>query len=205
MQISSSAEEHAMMAESWRRTLSSTLERRVGPRMIALPADLSPAMVWNPSQAVNLVAPTRDRFVRSATDPGPLPTDDDQIAFAPVTSLSRWIERKQLTSTRLTQIYLDRIAKHDGKLRCIITLTKDRALSRAMAADAEIAAGKYRGPLHGIPFGVKDLLDTAGIDDIRRRALSGSSSDTRLGGRQTSRRCGCHSHREAESWCTRIE
>ena len=163
MQISNSAEEHAMMAESWRRTLSSTLERRVGPRTIPLPAELSPATVWNPSQAVAFVAPTRDRFVRSASDPGPLPVDDDQIAFAPVTSLSRWIERKQLTSTRLTQIYLDRIAKYDGKLRCIITLTKDRALSRAKAADAEIAAGKYRGPLHGIPFGVKDLLDTAGI------------------------------------------
>lgn len=163
MQVSNSADERAMMAESWRRTLSSTLERRVGPRMVPIAPELSPATVWNPSQAVSFVAPTRERFVRSASDPGPLPVDDDQIAFAPVTSLSRWIERKQLTSTRLTQIYLDRIAKYDGTLRCIITLTKDRALQRAKAADAEIAAGKYRGPLHGIPFGVKDLLDTAGI------------------------------------------
>jgi Asp-tRNA(Asn)/Glu-tRNA(Gln) amidotransferase A subunit family amidase len=152
-----------MMAESWRRTLSSTLERRVGPHLIPLPASLQPAMVWNPTQAVGFVAPSTDTFVRVNADVGALPTNDDDIAFAPVTSLSRWIERKQLTSTRLTQIYLDRIAKHDSKIRCIITLTKDRALARAKAVDAEIAAGKHRGPLHGIPFGVKDLLDTAGI------------------------------------------
>src|SRR5581483_196394 len=88
---------------------------------------------------------------------------DADIAFAPVTSLSRWIERRQLTSERLTNIYLQRIVQFDAKLHCIITLTKHRALARAKQADAEIAAGKYRGPLHGIPYGVKDLLDTAGI------------------------------------------
>ena len=92
-----------------------------------------------------------------------MPSSDDDIAFAPVTQLSRWIESRKLTSERLTQIYLDRIARLDPKLRCIITLTPDQALAQAKQADAEIAAGKYRGPLHGIPFGVKDLLDTAGI------------------------------------------
>lgn len=163
MQVSNSADERAVMAESWGRTLSSTMERRTGPRKVALPDDLAPATVWNPSAAVNYTPPTRDRFVRVSGDVGALPTNDDDIAFASVASLSRWIERKQLTSQRLTQIYLDRIAKHDSKTRCIITLTRDRALQRAKAADAEIAAGKYRGPLHGIPFGVKDLLDTAGI------------------------------------------
>ena len=80
-----------------------------------------------------------------------------------MTSLSRWIETRKLTSERLTGIYLARIAKYDSRLRCIITLTNDRALAAARQADTEIAAGKYRGPLHGIPFGVKDLLDTAGI------------------------------------------
>ena len=162
-QVSYTAEERSMMAESWRRTLSSTLERRVGPRVVSIPAELSPATVWSPAHAVSFVAPTRDRFVRRVGDPGVLPSNDADIAFAPVTSLSRWIERKQLTSQRLTQIYLDRIATHDPRLRCVITLTPARALARAKAADAEIAAGRYRGPLHGIPFGVKDLLDTAGI------------------------------------------
>ncbi len=163
MQVSNSDAERAMMAESWGRTLSSTMERRTGPRKVALPDDLSPATVWNPSAAVGFTPPTTDRFVRVSSEVGPLPTNDDDIAFAAVAWLSRWIERKQLTSTRLTQIYLDRIAKYDSKTRCIITLTRERALQRAAAADKEIAAGKYRGPLHGIPFGVKDLLDTAGI------------------------------------------
>ena len=163
MQVTSSAEERAMMAESWRRTLSSTLERRAGSRTIAIPPELSPATVWNPAQAVRAVVGTSERFVRTAGDAQALPSNDDDIAFAPVTSLSRWIERKQLTSERLTQIYLDRISKYDGKVRCVITLTRDRALARARAADREIAGGTYRGPLHGIPFGVKDLLDTAGI------------------------------------------
>ncbi len=92
-----------------------------------------------------------------------LPTNDADIAFAPLTSLSRWIETKKLTSTRLTNIYLERIARLNPKIRAIITLTSEHALQQAKAADAEIAAGKYRGPLHGIPWGGKDLLDTAGI------------------------------------------
>ena len=107
--------------------------------------------------------PARDRFVRSTSASVPLPASDADIAFAPVTSLSRWIEQKALTSERLTNIYLRRIEQFDPKLRCVITLTRELALAQAKQADAEIAAGKYRGPLHGIPYGVKDLLDTAGI------------------------------------------
>jgi Asp-tRNA(Asn)/Glu-tRNA(Gln) amidotransferase A subunit family amidase len=80
-----------------------------------------------------------------------------------VTQLSRWIESRQLTSERLTNIYLSRIERLDGKIRSVITRTTNHALSRAKTADAEIAAGKYRGPLHGIPYGVKDLLDTKDI------------------------------------------
>ena len=163
LQVSNNADELAMMAASWRTSLAPSLERRVGPRKVAIAPALAPAMVWSPANAASFTPPTRDRFVRSAGDPGPLPTNDADIAFAPVTSLSRWIERKQLASVRLTQIYLDRIARHDAKIRCVITLTRDHALARAKTADAEIAAGRYRGPLHGIPFGVKDLLDSAGI------------------------------------------
>jgi Asp-tRNA(Asn)/Glu-tRNA(Gln) amidotransferase A subunit family amidase len=105
----------------------------------------------------------RDRFVRSSRQSRPLPSSDDDIAFAPVTDLSRWIESRQITSERLTNIYLDRIGRFDGRLRAVITLTRDHALERARTADREIAAGRYRGPLHGIPYGVKDLLDTKGI------------------------------------------
>jgi Asp-tRNA(Asn)/Glu-tRNA(Gln) amidotransferase A subunit family amidase len=102
-------------------------------------------------------------FVRSKSDPGPLPPNDEDIAFAPVTKLSRWIENKQISSERLTRIYLKRIEQYNPKLRCVITLTREHALQQAKQADAEIAAGRYRGPLHGIPWGGKDLLDTAGI------------------------------------------
>jgi len=101
--------------------------------------------------------------VRSSVPDATLPSSDDTIAFAPVTLLSRWIESRVLTSERLTRIYLDRIERHDGRLRSIITLTREHALARARAADAEIAAGHHRGPLHGIPYGVKDLLDTKDI------------------------------------------
>jgi Asp-tRNA(Asn)/Glu-tRNA(Gln) amidotransferase A subunit family amidase len=101
--------------------------------------------------------------VRSSVDPANRPGTDDAIAFAPVTTLSRWIESKQLTSTRLTNIYLERIGRLNPRINAVITLARDHALERAAQADREIAAGKYRGPLHGIPYGVKDLLDTAGI------------------------------------------
>ena len=163
MQVTHTEGERAMMAESWRRTLAGQMERRSGPRKVPLPETLSPASVWDPVAAVRGTVPTREQFVRSTDDPGPLPGDEAVIAFAPVSQLSRWIERRQLTSVRLTQIYLARIAKHDPTLRCIITRNADGALARAKAMDAEIAAGRYRGPLHGIPYGVKDLLDTAGI------------------------------------------
>jgi Asp-tRNA(Asn)/Glu-tRNA(Gln) amidotransferase A subunit family amidase len=107
--------------------------------------------------------PSRDGFVRSAAGNIPLPANEADIAFAPLTQLSRWIQSRQLTSERLTNIYLDRQQRFDPKLRCVITPTRDRALRQAQAADREIAAGRYRGPLHGIPWGGKDLLDTAGI------------------------------------------
>ncbi len=162
-QVTMSAAEREMAAVSWRQSMAPLLERRVGPRKIALEPDIAPATRWNPLLAGERSGPTRDTFVRSASEIVPLPASDADIAYAPVTKLSRWIELKQLTSERLTNIYLHRIEQFDPKLRCIITLTKDVALAQAKKADAEIAGGKYRGPLHGIPYGVKDLLDTAGI------------------------------------------
>src|SRR5256884_4205544 len=126
--------------------------------------------------------PASDQFVRTKPDAAALPSADDEIAFAPVARLSRWIESKKLTSERLTNIYLDRIARLDPKIRSIITLTKDHALARARQADAEIVSGKYRGPLHGIPYGVKDLLDTKdiattyGAEPFRNRVAAADSA-----------------------------
>jgi len=163
MQIQLSDAERAMAAATWRKTMASLYERRTGPRKVALEPTLAPATRWDPELPGQKILPARDRFIRSQNDPGPLPSSDADIAFARVTQLSRWIEQRRLTSDRLTRIYLKRLQQFDPRLRCVITLTSEQALAQAKKADEEIAAGKYRGPLHGIPFGVKDLLDTAGI------------------------------------------
>jgi Asp-tRNA(Asn)/Glu-tRNA(Gln) amidotransferase A subunit family amidase len=154
--------EREMAAASWRKTLASVYERRTGPRKLALEETLSPATIWNPLIPGEKAAEQRDRFLRSTASVS-LPAKDEDIAFAPVTHLSRWLENRQLSSERLTRIYLDRLDKFNPQLRCAITITRDLALKQAKQADQEIAQGKYRGPLHGIPWGGKDLLDTAGI------------------------------------------
>src|SRR5450755_2751313 len=163
VQFEMTASERAVAAASWPKTMAAVYERRTGPRKVALETTVAPATRWNPVLPGQKSGPERDRFVRSAIDPGPLPAHDEDIAFAPVTQLSRWIETRKLTSERLTNIYLKRLEQFDPKLHCVITLTRDLALKQAKQADTEIAAGKYRGPLHGIPWGGKDLLDTAGI------------------------------------------
>src|SRR5579864_3956616 len=156
-------DERALAAATWRRTLASVYERRTGPRKMALEATVAPATRWDPMIPGVTASARGDRFVRSKAVDAPLPAGDEDIAFTTVTQLSRWIESKKLTSERLASIYLARLEKFNPQLRCAITITRDLALQRAKQADDEIGRGKYRGPLHGIPFGVKDLLDTAGI------------------------------------------
>jgi Asp-tRNA(Asn)/Glu-tRNA(Gln) amidotransferase A subunit family amidase len=163
MQVTMTPAERQQAADSWRQSMAPYLERRTGPRSVSIaPAD-TPATLWNPMLPGIAPHPSRDRFVRSPADGAPLPSADDAIAFAPVTQLARWIESRALTSERLTNIYLGRIGRHDSKIRSVITVTRDHALARAKQADLEIASGKYRGPLHGVPYGVKDLLDTKNI------------------------------------------
>jgi Asp-tRNA(Asn)/Glu-tRNA(Gln) amidotransferase A subunit family amidase len=150
-------------ASNWRQAMAPLYERRTGPRRVTLESDLAP---WSRVQAVQPGWPTgpdHNRFERSKSDPGPLPSSDEAIAYAPVAKLSRWIEQRQLTSERLTRIYLARLQRFNPQLRCVITLTADHALDQARRADAAIASGHYFGPVHGIPWGAKDLLDTAGI------------------------------------------
>ncbi|MFT5143116.1 MAG: Asp-tRNA(Asn)/Glu-tRNA(Gln) amidotransferase A subunit family amidase [Rhodothermales bacterium] len=163
MQFPMEASERAMASEAWGRSMAAMLERRVGPRKVAIGPEVSPGFVWNPVLPGVTLPNLQSRFVRSEEAPGPLPAADADIAYAPVTRLSRWIESGALSSERLTQIYLDRIDRFDGQLQCVITLLREEGLASARAADAEISAGRYRGPLHGIPWGVKDLVDTAGI------------------------------------------
>jgi len=162
-QIKLSEKDLVQAASSWRETMAFLYERRTGPRKVALETSVFPATQWNPLLPGIKHLPEREEFVRSEAAADSLPTNEFDIAYAPVKRLARWIEKRQLTSERLTKIYLKRIQQFDPKLRCVITLTADSALARAKKADEEITAGNYRGPLHGIPYGVKDLLDTAGI------------------------------------------
>ncbi len=90
------------------------------------------------------------------------PSDIEDLAFAPVTELAQLIRSGQITSTELTRMYLARLKKYGPRLECVVTLTEDLALAQAARADEEIATGHYRGPLHGIPYGAKDLLAVKG-------------------------------------------
>ena len=99
----------------------------------------------------------------SEADPGPLPDTDEDIAFAPAWQLAGWIRAGALTSRRLTGIYLDRIAALNPRLYCFATVTPEIALAEADAADALTRAGVSLGPLHGLPYGLKDLFDTKGV------------------------------------------
>jgi Asp-tRNA(Asn)/Glu-tRNA(Gln) amidotransferase A subunit family amidase len=163
VQVDSKHADLAQTAKTWRVNMAPLYERRVGPRKMELQSDLAPWSRWDPVLPGTKAGPERNRVVRSTLDAGPLPTNDADIAFSTVTQLSRWIESKRITSERLTNIYLRRLEEFNPTLRCVITLTREHALAQAKKADAEIAAGRYRGPLHGIPWGGKDLLDTAGI------------------------------------------
>jgi Asp-tRNA(Asn)/Glu-tRNA(Gln) amidotransferase A subunit family amidase len=163
VQVEFTEPERAQAAFSWRVSMAPLYERRTGPLKVPLEPGLAPYSQWNPILPGQKTLPERDQFIRSKTDPGPLPANDEDIAFATVTQLSRWIGQRQLTSERLTNLYLDRLEKYNPTLRCAITVTREIALVQAKRADQEIAVGKYRGPLHGIPWGGKDLLDTAGI------------------------------------------
>jgi Asp-tRNA(Asn)/Glu-tRNA(Gln) amidotransferase A subunit family amidase len=163
VQVTMTPKDRAQAASNWRQSMAALFERRLGPRKVALGDGDVPATVWNPAAAAGAKPPARDRFVRARGKAPPVPARDEDIAFAPLTSLSRWLESRTLTSERLTTLYLERLERYQPKLLCSITITREHALAAARRADAEIARGHYRGPLHGVPWGAKDLLDTAGI------------------------------------------
>jgi Asp-tRNA(Asn)/Glu-tRNA(Gln) amidotransferase A subunit family amidase len=163
VQVQLTPAERAQAAGNWRVSMAPLYERRTGPRKVALAPELAPASRWDPAIPGAQVGPARDRFVRSAAAARTPPGSDDDIAFASVRDLARWLESRALTSERLTGICLDRLERFQPKINATITLTRGLALEQARRADAEIAAGRYRGPLHGIPWGAKDLVDTAGI------------------------------------------
>ncbi|WP_158824301.1 amidase [Granulicella sp. S156] len=164
VQVEMTSADQAQAAGNWQQSMAAVYERRVGPRRVAIEEGIAPATCWKPQQsAAKSLNPGDDRIDFGEAVGVPLPAGDEDIAFALAIQLSYWIAGREITSERLTRIYLERLEKYNKQLNCVITLTADHALDQARKADAEIAAGHYRGPLHGIPWGAKDLLDTAGI------------------------------------------
>lgn len=155
--------DRAQAARNWRTQLAYVYERRTGPRKLALEADLAPAAVWNPALPGVKLTTHGDRFLPARVAAPPLPQRQSDIAFAPLTVLSAWLQTKAISSVGLTELYLSRLERFQPQLQCTITLTRELALQQARAADARLAAGRPLGPLDGIPYGLKDLLDTAGV------------------------------------------
>jgi Asp-tRNA(Asn)/Glu-tRNA(Gln) amidotransferase A subunit family amidase len=125
--------------------------------------DVPPALLFNPIPVGMKFETQRRKFKLSSMGKVRLPANLDDLAFYSVGELAALIRTRQITSERLTRFYLERLKKYGPRLECVVTLTEDLALKQARRADAEIAAGKYRGPLHGIPYGAKDLLAVKGI------------------------------------------
>ncbi len=163
VQVTMSPAHRAQAAGNWRQSMAAVYERRTGPRKVEIEYGDAPATVWNPLLPGQELAINRTEVADQLTLAPPLPKAEDDIAFAHLTWLSSWVQRKLISSERLTSIYIERLKRFQPKLNCVITLCEEHALGQARAADKEIAAGKYRGALHGIPWGAKDLLDTAGI------------------------------------------
>ena len=151
--------------DSTRRNLSGYRDSYEALRKVTLPNSVAPAVGFDPR-------PLRLRQTQLSgggsagrlpeTDKVKLPANRDELAYYTVRQLSELLRLKLITSEELTRFYLTRLKKYDPQLHCVITLTEDLAYQQAKQADAEIKAGKYRGPLHGIPFGVKDLFSAKG-------------------------------------------
>jgi Asp-tRNA(Asn)/Glu-tRNA(Gln) amidotransferase A subunit family amidase len=142
--------------------VADNLESYVKLRGVPINNSVPPALCFDP-RPVGWTAPvTRARFALGPPDRTAVPEDPEDLAFYTVRDLGELIRKRKITSTELTKLYLARLKEHGPKLECVITLTEERALRQAKRADEEIAAGKYRGPLHGIPYGAKDLFAVEG-------------------------------------------
>ena len=130
---------------------------------VPLANSVSPAIRFDPLPPGKKIQPEARRpMVRGKVATRATPADIEELAFLPVTELSELIRRQRVSSLALTRMYLARLRKYDPVLRCVISFTEERALKQAQAADDELRRGRYRGPLHGIPWGAKDLLAVRG-------------------------------------------
>ncbi len=131
-------------------------------RKLNIPNSVSPALNFNPLP-VGYEFPDKSNYFKvNSTNTTKLPAVKDDLAFYTIVQLADLIRTKQISSVELTKFFIERIKKYDSKLMFAVTITEERAMAHAKKADAEIAAGKYKGLLHGIPFGAKDLLAAKG-------------------------------------------
>lgn len=140
--------------------LESQLKSYQSLRTMNIPNSVVPSILFNPIPVGMSLPKGKSVFAYAPPKQVSLPTNPDDLAFYSVAELGVLIKTRKITSTQLTTLYLQRLKKYGPMLQCVITLTDSLALAQAARADKEIAAGKYRGPLHGIPYGVKDLLST---------------------------------------------
>ncbi len=151
------AEADSMLAE-----LNDNRKNFEDNRKVELKNEVSPALIFNPLPVGFKFEKGGSSFKSSDVKTIKMPVDRNELAFYSVRQLAELIRTKQISSIELTKFFLDRLKKYDVQLACVITLTEDLALKQATQADAEIKAGKYRGLLHGIPYGAKDLLAKKG-------------------------------------------
>jgi Asp-tRNA(Asn)/Glu-tRNA(Gln) amidotransferase A subunit family amidase len=131
-------------------------------RQITLENSVAPSILFNPAIPGMKLENPKDFFTISDCPNIEVPLNLEYLAFYPIPVLAQLIRTGHITSTALTKMYLDRLKKYGPRLECVITLTEELALKQAQRADAEIAAGHYKGLLHGIPYGIKDLFSTKG-------------------------------------------
>ncbi len=142
--------------------LQGWVSRAEALRAMEKPNSLAPALTFDPRLPGEVYAPDEGGVRGLGTAPA-LPSDATDIAFAPTWMQSQWLSAGAITSLELTEIYLERIAQHAERLECFVTITAERARAEARARDAERAAGQVRGPLHGIPYTLKDIIDVEGV------------------------------------------
>jgi len=142
--------------------VNQNLSRYVELRRIPLDNSVAPPLYFNPLVPGMRIDRAAQPFRASRPRRISRPRTAEESAFLPLTHLAELIRTKQVTSVELTEIYLDRLKRYGPILNCVVTLTEERGRRQAREADKEIAAGRYRGPLHGIPWGVKDLFATKG-------------------------------------------
>jgi len=142
--------------------LADQLEAYRKLRGIELPNSVVPALRFSPLLPGQEPPRGESTFSLARATPPRRPGGDDELAFMPLTALARLLAAREVSSAELTRLYLDRLERFDPALHCVISRTEKRALAEAERADREIAAGQLRGPLHGIPWGAKDLLAARG-------------------------------------------